>query len=113
MLVPGMVFSGAGSVDITAGAATTPAFFNEGVGFMADRSLAVDTDAPAGNIWRAGMRQSAAGALYGTVTSDPTDVFLEGGIRVSAIGQLIYEAAAAAAFNNGNPVAASGLFAVN
>lgn len=111
MLAPGMVFNGAGSVDITAGAATTPAFFNQGVGFMADGSLAVDTDAPAGDIWDGGIRQSAAGAFYGTVTPDPTDVFLRGGVRVSAIGQLVFEAAAPAAFNNGNPVAASGLFA--
>lgn len=105
MLVPGMTFS-SGKVDITAGSGTTPDYVNQGFGFMTDGSLAVDTDVPAGDIWNAGRRLSAAGALYGTTTAAADDVWLAG-IRFSALGQLVYEAAAAATYQNGNPQTAT------
>lgn len=107
MLAPGSVFDGAGSVNITAGPGTIPALINEGVGFMADGSIAVDTDAPVGSLYFQGIRQSAAGAFYGTTVTDPSDVYISG-LRVSVLGQLVYEVAAPAAFNNGNPISAAG-----
>lgn len=112
MLAPGMTFDGAGSVRITAGAATTPAFFNEGVGFMADGSLAVDTDAPAGNIYDGGIRLNAAGAMYGTTGLALTDVFNRS-VKCSILGQLVYEVFAPSRYNNGNPVTNTGALATN
>lgn len=112
MLAPGALFSAAGRVETTIGAATLPTTFNQGVGFMANGDLAIDTDAPAGNLYRAGLRQSALGAFYGTTSTAATDLYI-GGIRVSALGQLIYEAADPTSFSNRNPVTAAGLFAVN
>lgn len=112
MLAPGMVFDGAGSVDITAGAATAPDFFHGGVGFMNDLSLAVDTDAPAGDVWDGGIRLSPAGAMYGTVAVDPTDVWTRS-VRISVIGQLVYEVGAPVGFNSGNPYTSTYAFATS
>lgn len=109
MLAPGSIFS-SGRVDITAGSGQTPNFFNQGVGFMNDGSVAVDTAAPAGSIYRAGIRQSAAGAFYGTTSAGSSDIWV-GGVRVSPTGQIVYEAAAAVAFQNGNPQTSNGRFA--
>lgn len=109
MLAPGSVFN-SGRVDITAGASQDPDFFNQGVGFMNDGSLAVDTDAPAGSLFRGGVRQSSSGAFYGTTSVAGSDIWVQG-IRVSALGQLVYEAAAAVAFQNGNPQTSNGRFA--
>lgn len=112
MLAPGMTFSAAGRVETTIGAATAADFINEGVGFMNNGDLAIDTDAPTGNNWKGGVRINSSGAIYGTTATAGSDVWVEG-IRVSADGQLIYEAANPTSFNNGNPVTANGLFAVN
>lgn len=109
MLAPGAVFT-SGRVDITAGAAQTPDFISQGVGRMNDGSLAVDTDAPADDYWINGVRLSAAGAVYGTTSTAGSDVWVSG-IRVSSSGQLVYEAAAVTAFQNGNPQTANGRFA--
>lgn len=109
MFAPGSVFS-SGRVDITASAGNVPSFLNQGVGFEADGSLCVDTDAPSGDNYKAGIRLSSAGAVYGTTSTAGSDVWVEG-IRVSALGQLIYEAAAATAFQNGNPQTSNGRFA--
>lgn len=109
MLVPGMVFS-SGRVDITAGAGQTPDYINQGVGFMNDGSLVVDTNAPAGSIFYGGLRLSATGAVYGTTSANASDVW-NSGIRMSATGQLVYEAAAVTAFQNGNPITSNGRFA--
>jgi len=110
MLVPGVVFT-SGRVDITTGAGQTPDFFNQGFGFMNDGSLAVDTDAAAGSNYTKGIRQSAAGAIYGTTSTNATDVWLEG-IRISSTGVLVYESAAATSYSSRNPITAAGNFAV-
>ncbi len=77
---------------------------------MNDNSLAVDTNAPAGSLYRAGIRQSAAGAFYCTTSAAGTDNWV-GGIRVSNVGQIVYEAAAAVSFQNGDPATSNGRFA--
>ena len=110
MLAPGTTFS-ASRAFVTAGAALQANFINEGVGFMNDGSLAIDTDPPAGNVWDGGVRQNASGSIYGTTATAGSDVYIRG-LRHSAIGQLIYESAAAVAFNNGDPLTSNGLFAV-
>jgi leucyl aminopeptidase (aminopeptidase T) len=110
MLVPGMPFSSS-RVDITAGAAQAPDFFNQGFGFMNDGTLAVDTNVPAGSNFTKGIRQSAAGAVYGTTTAAGTDLWLEG-IRITTLGQIVYESAAATGFASGNPITSNGRFAV-
>lgn len=79
---------------------------------MTGGNLAIDTNAPAGATYEKGFRISAAGALYGTTVQAGTDSWVEG-IRVSAIGQIVYESANAAGFASGNPVTAAGNFAVN
>lgn len=109
MLAPGATFS-SGRVDITADAEQTPDYINQGFGFMDDGSLAVDTDTPDGSHWCGGFRMSAAGAVYGTTSATGSDVWVSG-VRVSALGQLVYEAAAATAYQNGNPQTANGRFA--
>lgn len=112
MLAPGMTIDASGSVNATIGAATDPDFFNEGVGFMTNGDLAIDTDSPTGSIYRAGIRQSALGAFYGTTSTAGTDVYI-GGLRVSAAGQLVYEVANGTQYVNGNPLTANARFAVN
>lgn len=111
MLAPGCTFS-SGRVTVTAGAGTVPDFRGPGgIGFMNNGSLAIDTNAPAGTSFIKGFRISAAGALYGTTTPSGTDVWIEG-IRVSSLGQIVYESAAAAGYASGNPVTSNGRFAV-
>lgn len=109
MLTPGLLFS-SGRVAITAGAAQVPDYLNQGVGFMNNGTLAIDTDAPTGSAYVCGVRLSAAGAVYGTTTAGGSDVWV-GGLRVSPTGQLVYESAAATGYNNGNPLTSNGRFA--
>ena len=87
----------------TIGAGTVPDFINEGAGFMNNGNVAVDTNAPVGNIYDACIRQSAAGAFYGTVTVAGTDLYVSG-FRISNIGQLVYsQAQPVVSFNGGSP----------
>lgn len=110
MLALGMTINSNGRVTATIGAATDPDFFNEGVGFMSNGELAIDTDAPSGSIYREGIRQSALGAFYGTTSTAGTDVWI-GGLRVSVDGVLVYELANGTQYVNGNPLTANGVFA--
>lgn len=112
MIAPGMTIGAGGRVAATIGAATAANFMNQGNGFMTGGNLAIDTDAPAGQNFRNGIRLNSSGAIYGTTATAGTDVWVQG-VRVSAQGQLVYEAANAASFQNGNPQSAAGLFAVN
>lgn len=112
MLVPGLTFGAGARVAATIGAATAPNFQNQGFGFMTGGNLAIDTNAPAGGIFYKGFALSVAGALYGTTVQAGTDAWIEG-IRVSSIGQIVYQSADAVNFASGNPVTATGSFAVN
>lgn len=111
MLAPGMTIT-SGQIVTTAGAGQVPDFYNQGVGFMNDGSLALDTDTPDGTTYRNGIRQNADGAFYVTTDTDPSDVWI-GGLRVSAIGQLVGEVGVATGYSNGNPVATGGGLAVS
>lgn len=112
MLVPGMTFTAGGRVNATIGATTVATSQGlGGFGFIG-ANLAIDTDAPAGATFVKGFRLNASGALYGTVTPTVTDAWVEG-IRVSALGQIVYESADPVTFASGNPVTAAGNFAVN
>jgi hypothetical protein len=111
MIAPGATFNATQQVSVTAGSGTIPALINQGVGFMANRSIAIDTDAPAGNRFDAGILVSPAGALYGTVTPNATDVIVNG-LRVTLAGALVYESAAAVLVVNGNGITANGRLAV-
>lgn len=108
-LVPGMIVS-SGRIDVTVAANPTPAFFNQGVGFAANGTLSIDSNAPSGSNYRAGIRQNAQGAFYGTTSTAGTDVY-SGGLRVSASGQLVYAVAAAQDHVNGNPIRTNGALA--
>ena|SRR5437763_9104850 len=112
MLIPGLTFGAGGRIAATIGAGTVPNFFSSGVGLMTGGNLAIDTNAPAGSGFDGGILQSAAGAFYGTTVQSATDVFIQG-IRVSALGQIVYESADAASFTSGNGVTAAGNFSVN
>lgn len=112
MIAPGMTINSNGRIECTIGAGTTPNFFNQGVGFMTNGELAIDTNAPSGSNYRNGIRQSSAGAFYGTTSTAGTDIWI-GGLRVSASGQLVYEVANGTQYVNGNPLTANGRLAVN
>jgi hypothetical protein len=109
-LVPGLTIS-SGRVDVTVAANPTPSFFNQGVGFASNGALNIDSAAPTGVTYRAGIRQNAQGAFYGTTSTAGTDIFI-GGLRVSAAGQLVYESAVAQNHVNGNPIRTNGALAV-
>lgn len=111
MLAPGMTVNASGRISVTMGAGTVPAFFNEGWGFMANGSLALDTDAPTGDVWQRGFRKSPAGALYANTVTAGSDVYIDG-LRVSTGGRLRVEAANGASYVNGTPLTAAGLVAV-
>lgn len=104
MLVPGFTFS-SGRVSITAGSGQVPDHINQGLGFMDDGSLAVDTDAPSGSIFYGGFRVSPNGAIYGVEESASSPSHYISGLLVEATGRLIYDTAmAVTAHVNGNPI---------
>lgn len=108
-LVPGLTITN-GRVDVTVAAGSDPDFFNQGVGFLSNGTLAIDSDAPTGSNYRAGIRQNANGAFFGTTSTAGTDIYV-GGLRVSAAGQLVYAVAANQEFVNGNPIRTTGALA--
>lgn len=113
MLVPGLTFT-SGRVEITAGAGIVPNFFNQGLGFMNDGSLAVDTDVPTGSVYRAGFRISPNGAIYGVDEAASTPSHSIQGLLVEASGRLIYDSVMAIdVYTSGNPVDTDGVLAVN
>lgn len=112
MLVPGMTFTAAGRTNATIGATTVATSQNQGGFGFIGVNLAIDTDAPAGTTFVKGFRLNGSGALYGTTAQVATDQWVEG-IRVSAIGQIVYESADPVIFASGNPVTAAGNFSVN
>lgn len=107
-----MTFGAGGRVNATIGAATTADFINEGMGFKTGGNLAIDTNVPATGVYDGGIAQNGSGAVHGTTVQAATDVWVQG-VRVSALGQLVYESADAATFSSGNPITAAGNFAVN
>jgi hypothetical protein len=113
MLAPGVTIS-SGRVLVTAAPGQASNFFNQGYGFLSTGRLAIDTTAPTGSNYVAGVRRNAAGSIYGTTALDSAgpDIYL-GGVRVSTLGQLVYADAASTQFSNGNPITATGAFAVN
>lgn len=103
---PPLTISG-GRVSITAGAGQVPNFISEGVGFMNNGSLALDTNAVAGNNYDNGFAMNASGALYGTLSLAGTDDY-QAGLRRSAAGALVYFVGVPTAFSSGNPIGING-----
>lgn len=114
MLAPGAVLSATGRLFATIGANTLPDFFNEGVGFMNNGSVAMDSNVANSPSYAGGVSRNLAGALFVTTTTDPTDVYVNG-LRVSVIdnGAIIIESADATSFSNGNGITAAGSLSVN
>jgi hypothetical protein len=112
MLVPGLTFGAGSRVAATIGPGTTPDYISQGIGFMNNGNLAIDTNAPTGSNFCKGFILSPSGAVYGKTGQLATDSWVEG-VRVSALGQIVYESADAANFASGNPITAAGNFAVN
>lgn len=112
MLAPGATLSAAGRLFATIGLGTTADFISGGVGFKNNGSVALDTSAPAGNVFDGGIAQNASGAFYAKITQAGTDIF-NSGLRCSVLGQIIIESADAASFSNGNGITAAGNLAVN
>ena len=78
---------------------------------MNDSSLALDTNVPgAGVLFNDGIAINSSGAYFATVTFLATDV-AAGGVRVSALGQLVIEAAVPTVFSSGNGITANGRLA--
>lgn len=105
-IAPGLTIS-SGRVSITAGAGQVPNFISQGVGFMNNGSLALDTNAVAGNVQDNGFAMNASGALYGTLSTAGTDDY-QAGARRSAAGAVVYVVGAATQYGNGNPQGANG-----
>ena len=97
-------------VTVTAAPGQVPDFISQGLGFMNNGSLAIDTNAVAGPAAVNGLSQSAAGALYGTTALAGTDDY-QAGLRRSAAGALVYVVGASSQYVNGNPVDANGALA--
>jgi hypothetical protein len=115
MLCPGMVFGAGSRIAATIGLGTAASQILQGVGFMANGNLALDTtaSAPSPTSFTKGIAQNASGAFFAIVATQlPTDTFVEG-IRVSILGQIVIESADAAGFASGNPITAAGNFSVN
>lgn len=113
MLAPGSVLSAAGRLFATIGANTLPDFFNEGVGYMNNGSVAMDSAANS-PVYAGGLAYNLAGALLVTLTQDVSDTFVNG-LRISGIsnGALVVESADAVSFSNGNGITAAGNLSVN
>lgn len=111
MLTPALTIVG-GRVLITVGAAIASQMYSQGIGFLNNGRLPIDSAAPAGNIWNAGMRLNSSGCPYGTTAVNATDVYL-GGLRFTTQGQLVYADAASTGFSNGTPITATGAMAGN
>lgn len=98
MIVPGCLYNSTGRLDISSAAGIVPNYFHGGFGFMTDGTLAMDSNAPAGNFYTAGFRQSANGAIYhvsGAGTS-----YNAGGYRMTATDQLCTIGSAPDVFSN-------------
>lgn len=108
-LSPGLTIS-SGRVSITAGAAQAPNVLNQGVGFMNNGSLAIDTNAVAGTSINNGFASNASGALYGTTTPSASDVY-EAGVRRTTAGAVVYVVGAGTGVSCGNPQDANGALA--
>ncbi len=100
-----------GSSGFTVGANPTVARIVNGFGVDATGKLCIDTDPVAGSLWVAGFRISATGALYGTTTTTGTKSVQ--GVRISDTGQVVYAAAAAQDYVNGNPIRTNGALATS
>lgn len=105
MLAPGMTFVD-GRLLATIGTGIVPDFFNNGVGFMNNGSVAIDDAVPAGDFYFAGYRRNASGAFYGVdFLIDNFVGTYQQGIPLSVTGQIIYNLLADMdVYVNGNPV---------
>jgi hypothetical protein len=110
MIAPGMIIDASNQVECSSSAGNTSDFVYGGFGFLDTGELCLDSDAPSGSDYVGGFRVNSTGCIFHTTSTDPTDVWISG-LRVSAQGQLITEAAAGASFVNGNPLTAAGVFA--
>lgn len=105
MLAPGMTIN-SDRVLATIATDIVPDFFNNGVGFMNNGSIAVDDAVPAGDFYFAGYRRNASGAFYGVdFLIDNAPACYQQGIPLSVTGQIIYNLLVAHdVYVNGNPV---------
>lgn len=105
MIAPGMTIVN-DRILATIATGIVPDFFNNGVGFMNNGSVAIDDDVPAGDYYFAGYRRNASGAFYGVdFLIDNFVVSYNQGIPLSGSGQIIYNLLAAVdVYVNGNPV---------
>lgn len=105
MIAPGMTIVN-NRVLATIATGIVPDFFNNGVGFMNNGSVAIDDAVPAGDFYFAGYRRNASGAFYGVdFLIDNFVGTYQQGIPLSATGQIIYNLLVDAdVYVNGNPV---------
>lgn len=106
MLAPGMTIVN-GRIRATIANGILPDFFNNGVGFMNNGSIAIDDGAPAaGTEYFAGFRRSPAGAFYGVdFLVDNLPFGYIQGIPFASDGRLIFNLLVDAdVYVNGNPV---------
>lgn len=111
MLAPGMVINASNRVVVNSAAGNAADFVYGGYGFKNDGSLALNTNAPTATAKsNGGIAVNNSGSIFVTTSMAATDVWISG-LRVSASGQLVVEAANGVSFVNGNPLTAAGVFA--
>lgn len=105
MLAPGMTIVG-DKVFVTIASGIVPDFFNNGVGFMNNGSIAIDDAVPVGSHYFAGYRRNAAGALHGIdFIVDNTPVAYIQGIPINFEYRIIFNLLVTSdVYVNGNPV---------
>lgn len=105
MLAPGMTIT-SDRVLVTIATGIVPDFFNNGVGFMNNGSIAIDDDTPAGSDYFAGIRRNSSGAFYGVdFLVDNSPLSYVQGIPLALGGRIIFNLLVAHdVYVNGNPV---------
>lgn len=112
MICTELTYTAGGRVNATIGATTVATSQNQGGFGRIGQNLAIDTDAPAGTTFVKGVRLNSTGAVYGTTVLSASDSWVEG-IRVSVLGQVVYESADPITFSSRNPITTAGNLAVN
>lgn len=111
MLAPGMIINASNRVQQNSSAGNVSDFILGGFGFKNDGSLCFDTTgAPVGEFWVHGIRVNSTGCIY-RKTLGAGDIWVDG-LRMSASGRLCVEQNPGTTFNNGNPLTATGVFAI-
>jgi hypothetical protein len=111
MLAPGMTIDASNRVQVDQSAGNSSNFIHGGFGFKTSGDLCLDSAAVTGTTYNGGWRVNSTGCIFSTTSTNASDVW-SSGLRRSASGQIVIEAAAGTSFVNGNPLTSNGVLAV-